>query len=68
MACWAVSGNFIPAFTELLQQTPLRAISSSFPLAHRMIHVIVLTFLTPAGRKAAAKVLRDVAASMHRRL
>lgn len=33
-----------------------------------MIHVIVLTFLTPEGRKAAAKVLRDAAASMHRRL
>ena len=34
----------------------------------RLIEVIVLAFLTPAGRKAAAKVLRDAAASMHRLL
>lgn len=32
----------------------------------RLIEVIVLAFLTPAGRKAASKVLRDAAASMHR--
>ena len=34
----------------------------------RLIEVIVLAFLTPSGRKAAAKVLRDAAASMHRLL
>jgi hypothetical protein len=33
-----------------------------------LIHVIVLAFLTPEGRKKAAKVLRDAASSMHRRL
>jgi type IV secretory pathway component VirB8 len=33
---------------------------------YKLIEVIVLAFLTPAGRKAAAKVLRDAAASMHR--
>jgi len=30
-----------------------------------MIEVIVLAFLTPAGRKAAAKVLREAAAAVH---
>jgi hypothetical protein len=29
--------------------------------------VVVLACLTPAGRKAAAKVLRDAAAAMQRR-
>ncbi|KAI7843681.1 hypothetical protein COHA_002581 [Chlorella ohadii] len=33
---------------------------------YKLIEVIVLAFLTPSGRKAAAKVLRDAAASMHR--
>jgi hypothetical protein len=32
-----------------------------------MIEVIVVSLLSPAGRKKAAKVLRDAASSMHRR-
>lgn len=34
----------------------------------RLIEVIVLAFLTPSGRKVAAKVMRDAAAAMHRRI
>ncbi|PSC73122.1 cornichon-like protein 1 [Micractinium conductrix] len=34
---------------------------------YKFIEVVVVAFLTPAGRKAAAKVLRDAAAAMQRR-
>ena len=33
----------------------------------RMLEVIVVSLLSPSGRKKAAKVLRDAASSMHRR-
>lgn len=46
---------------------PTHPPSLSPPLP-RLIEVIVISFLTPAGRKAAARVLRDAAASMHRLL
>lgn len=39
-----------------------------FATPTRLIEVIVLAFLTPSGRKAAAAVLRDAAAAMHRRI
>lgn len=35
---------------------------------YKLIEVIVLAFLTPSGRKVAAKVMRDAAAAMHRRI
>ncbi|KAL4856016.1 Protein cornichon 4 [Chlorella vulgaris] len=64
--------------TEIFRQVGVRKRREMLKLAfylvtfvlaiYNMIHVVVLTFLTPAGRKAAAKVLRDAAASMHRRI